>query len=283
MKQISLFTLNTEAIKITHNLLTEAVLEANKFQPCGKYDMRRMGFSLNLDDTYVSDQRGDLLLTITEQEKKIEAYAIKTRIKEFEESYAWSFDGELPTKKMIEEETHKIVEELLPLTSPKEPKKYKMLLRKDGTVLVEASGKKAEDLLNLVRKAIESFPVTPYEPSSSVGDLLDELVRENKDESLVLGTKANLVNVEGLKISITNGEIYESEATRILEEGGFVTSAQLIFDGFCIFSLKDDLTLNSIKYDSQLYLKEDPLGSEFLQLNEILKVIDCILGRLKGN
>lgn len=292
MKQISLFTLNAEAIKITHNLLTEETLEANKFQPCGKFDMRRMGFSLNLDDTYVSDQRGDLLLTITEQEKKIEAYAIKTRIKEFEETYSEANEGELPNKKLIESETHKIVEELLPITSPKEPKKYKMLLRKDGTVLVEASGKKAEDLLNLVRKAIESFPVVPYEPVSSVGDLLDELVKPevntngNKVRPLVhekieLLNRGTFIDLDGRKHTLSGETLYDSKAQVLVEEGAYTTQVEIMYDGVVTFNLKDDFTFTGIKYSETISAEDDSIGTEFLQLSEIKKVVDEFITHLK--
>jgi len=292
MKSIQLFTLNSEAIKSTFELLTEETLQRNKFQPCGSHDRKRIGFSLNLDGLYVSDHRGDLLLTITEQEKKIEAYTVKTRLKEFEESYAEDNEGELPTKKMIEEETHKIVEELLPLTSPKEPKSFKVLLRKDGTVLTEASGKKAEDLLNLIRKAIDTLPVVPYEPLSSVGDLLDELVlpsinsNGNKVRPLVhdkieLLNKGTFIDQDNRKHVLSGETLYDSKAQELVTEGAITTQIELLFDGVVIFNLKDDLTLSGIKYSEIISAEDDPIGTEFLQLAEIKKVVDEIITHLK--
>ena len=292
MKTVQLFTLNEEVIKATFNLLTEDTLSRYKFQPCGAHDRKRIGFSLNLDGLYVSDHRGDLLLTITEQEKKIEAYTIKTRIKEFEEYFAESNEGELPTKKMIEEETHRIVEGLLPLTPPKEPKKFKVLLRKDGTVLVEATGKKAEDLLGFIRKAIGSLSVFPYEPTSSVGDLLDELIKPevnsngNKVRPLVhdkleLLNRGTFIDLDGRKHTLSGETLYDSQAQELVMDGAITTQIELLFDGVVTLNLKDDFTLSGIKYSETISAEDDTIGTEFLQLAEIKKVVDEFITHLK--
>lgn len=293
MKTVSLFTLEKEAIESTFTLLTEETLQSKKFKPCGKHDMKRMGFSENLDGLYVSNHRGDLILTVTEQEKKVEAYAVKTLLQEFEESYAEENEGFSPTKKMKEEQTHKIIEELLPLTPAKEPKKYRVLFCKDGTVFTEATGKKAEDVLSLIRKTIDTLPVVPYEPLSSLGDLLDELVAPEVNENtgnlirplvhdrLELLNKGTFIDPDGRKHSLSGETLYNSQAQELIKEGAYTTQVELSYDGVVTLNIKDDFTLTGIKYSESISAEDDHIGTEFLQLAEIKKVISEFITHLK--
>ena len=57
-----------------------------------------------------------------------------------------------------------------------------------------------------------------------------------------------------------------------------------MYDGVVTFCLRDDFTLNGLKYDEQLQGDKDEEGSEatgeFLQLVEVSKIVDEIVKRL---
>lgn len=283
MKTVSLYTIKQEDLQTVLSGLTEELLESNKFVPCGKYDSRRIGFSHNLDKTYVSAHREGILLRLTDQCKVPESNRVNDMIKERTEVYTADTDTK-PSKKMLTDWKIEITEELLPETYPKAEKHYLILIRKDGTVLIEGNHKKAEDLCDMVRKALGSFPIVPFETDKPCGDLLDDLVKAGSDDYLELLDKATLVTAEGHTVAISKESVYNSDAKEKVEDGGMMTSCSILYDGLCSFGLKDDLTFNGVKYDEQLSGdKEDENPedtSQLLQLTEICKVVDEVVKRL---
>jgi len=283
MKTISLYTIKKEELQTVLSGLTEDLLEEYQFKQCGKYDSRRIGFSLNLDKLYVSAHQGSTLLRLTDQVKVPEGNRVNDMIKERTEAYTQDTDNK-PSKKLLGEWKISITEELLPETYPKAEKNYLMLIRKDGTVLIEGNHKKAEDLCDMVRKALGSFPIVPFETDKPCGDLLDDLVKEGSDDYLELLDKATLVTAEGHTVAISKESVYNSDAKEKVEDGGMMTSCSILYDGMVSFGLKDDLTFNGIKYDEQLTGdKEDENPedtSQFLQLTEVCKVVDEVVKRL---
>ena len=310
MKSVNLYKLDQVVVQeILSNLLTEEVLAQNAFVPCGNYDSRRLGFSLNLDDTFASDQKVGTLLKITEQLKKPEAYAVDSRLK-LREAQHKADTGQSVKKAELSKWKAEITESLLPETHPKEPKTFSLLIRKDGLVLVEGTSKLAEDMISLVRKALGSFPATAIETNVPVGDLLDFLVKPvdpnqtlkaRQEETLVkipeddkfsLGQKVSIVTGEERKMNLTAGDVYGSELADLVVEGSYVTKLELTRDGAVMFTLKDDLTLAGVKFSNDIFddgnteaeddEKAKASTDELLMLEELCLVVDDILGRLEG-
>jgi len=285
MKSVSLYKIKQEELQTILEGLTEELLgsDKNKFKPCGKFDARNIGFSLNLDKLYVSSQRGGVLLRLTDQVKIPEGNRVNDMIKARTVTYTQDSDKK-PSKKLLGEWKIDITEQLLPETYPKASKDYLILIRQDGTVLIEGNHKKAEDLCDMVRKTIGSFPIVPLEVDFLCGDLLDDLVKTGTDDVFELLNKANVITADGHNVAISKGSVYDSEAKELVEQGGMVTSLEMSYDGMVTLTLKDDLTFNGIKYDVQLTgdkEEEDPEStSQYLQLSEISKVVDEVVERL---
>lgn len=286
MKTVSIFKLEREALDVLKGQLSNTeVLDDNKFKECGKYDSRKIGFSLNLDKTYASQQQKGLLVTITTQVKVVEPNALDNKVKEMSEQYSLENEGALPTKKMLEDFKHSATEELLPLTFAKKPKHFRILFNDDGLVLAEGTAKFAEGLFTFMRKVFESTPVVPYETDKPVGDMLDSLITEESDDAFELLCKATFVGEDGRKITLGKESLYDSLAQKLVEEGAYTTSVETMFDGMVTCVIKDDFSLTGIKYDNQLSGNEDEqeladITTEYLQLNEINKVVREIIGRL---
>jgi DNA recombination-dependent growth factor C len=99
-----------------------------------------------------------------------------------------------------------------------------------------------------------------------------------------------LVTQEDRTVNISKACVYNSEAQELVEQGSYVTQLSVLYDGMVSFTLKDDFTLNGLKFSSTLFddgaeceTEEDKLkamaGDEVLILQELSKVVDEIIKR----
>ena len=297
MKTLTLFTLNEKAIQSTFAAVQEETLGQFMFSPCGLHDQVKRGFTANLDGLLVSDQKAGILLRVTEQKKAPEVYLLKAHV----ERQTVQFEAETGRKPKKEDKSKFksiAMEELLPVTTPKEPKTYSMLLRPNGMVLCEASAKISEDMISLVRKALGSFAVVPMETDAPVGDLLDSLVKgvfnsqgnEVSDDYFEVLQKATLTDSDEGTITFAKRSLADTDARELVaEQGAMVNSLELLYDGLTAFVIRDDLSISGIKYSEDLIASlgetEDELdfalGSQALILEEVSKLVDEVLQRLK--
>jgi recombination associated protein RdgC len=149
-------------------------------------------------------------------------------------------------------------------------------------VLVDGNYKKAENLLALLRKAIGSLPVVPFEGDCGIGDKLDDLVLEKGKLIFTLGNKATFGTPE-VTHSISKGSLYDSNAKDLVNDGYMTTSLQLELEG-TLFTLKDTLDIDGIKFDKELFSeleKGDEAGSMLIKLSEVDKLVKEVIEYLK--
>lgn len=283
MKAVSLYKLtNTQQ---TLASITEEAISQFSFKPCGSTDTHRIGFSeTEIDSLFVTQLPNKIVLSVTEQYKKPKKYSVQTLVEQ--QKIIFEADSGVPAnKKLIKQWTLEATESLLPTTEPDEPKTYTVVIRNDGLVMVEASYKKAEDILSLLRKTIGSLPVVPVETEIPVGDFLDSLVTAKSSDKITLGNKGVFLTSEGLSHTLSKGSLYDSSAKELVEDEGAMTSLLSVnYDGVVDFTIKDDLSLSGIKFDKEVFIeveKDDVASTTILKLNEIDKIVDDILGRVK--
>ena len=281
MKAVSIYKLTNAQQTIA--TITEEVIEQFNFKPCGPHDSRKMGFSPNvIDGKYVTQVNGDIILTVVEQTKAPKKYTINQAVEVKKLAYLAEYGVE-PNKVRLKEMVNIVKEELLPLTQPDEPKYATVVIKSSGIVLIEANYKKAENLLALLRKAIGSLPVVPFEVECSIGDKLDDLVLEKDKVTFTLGSKAVLVTPEALSHTISKGSLYDSNAKGLVNDGYMTTSLQLELEG-TLFTLKDTLEIEGVKFDKELFSeleKGDEAGSVLIKLGEVNKIVKEVIEYLK--
>ncbi len=309
MKSMNVYRLDQTVVTSILSIITEDVLQTSEFKPCSAYDSRKLGFSLNLDGTFASDQKVGTLLKVTEQVKKVEPHAVNSLVKAREAQHkAGTGQAVKPAEK--NKWKAEFTEQLLPDTYAREPKTFSMLIRKDGLVLVEGTSKIAEDCVSLLRKTIGSFPAQAIETDVPVSDLLDLLVKPvdpkqsfkarqeetlvkiPEDDKLTLGDKVSVVTAEERKINLTAGGVYGSELADLVADGSYVTKLEVNYDGAVQYTLKDDLTFSGIKFSTEIFddgeteseddEKAKAATDELLMLEELSNVVDDILTRLEG-
>lgn len=283
MKAVSIYKLTNAQQTIT--TITEEVIEQFQFRPCGSMDTHRMGFSeTEIDSLFVTHLPNKVVLSVTEQYKKPKKYSVQTLVEQ--QKVIFEADSGIPAnKKLIKQWTIEATESLLPTTEPDEPKTYTVVIRNDGLVMVEASYRKAEDILALIRKAIGSLPLVPVETEIPVGDFLDSLVTSKSSDKITLGNKGVFLTVEGLSHTLAKSSLYDSPAKELVEKEGAMTSLLSVnYDGVVDFTIKDDLSLSGVKFDKEMFTevdKDDVASTNILKLNEIDTMVDDILDRVK--
>ena len=283
MKVVSLYKVEKSEVGTILAGLSEEVVssEQNKFKRCGDYDSRRLGFSPNIDGLFVTEQGAYTQFTITEQFKVPEPLAVQDLLDLKIFAYKEANEGNKPNNKELKELKLEVVETLLPSTYPKPTKSYKVIILNDGTIMVEATGKKAEELLGKIRMVVGSLPVKFLESETPIGDLLDKLISTQKDDKFELLNKATLIDQDGQQASLSKDSLYDSIAQDLIKEGAYATSVELFFDGAVAFDLKDDFTLKGIKFSDVVEAEDDEQATEFLQISELIKVVNYILDSTK--
>lgn len=284
MKTVAVYEVKKEEVGAILSGLTEDVLssEQNKFKRCGAHDSRRFGFSPCLNGLYVDAQKGYTLINVTEQIKVPEPLAVEDLVVAKVVQFKLDNDNVEPNKKTKDVFKFEAVEELLPATYPKKEKHFKVMILDSGLILTEATGKKAEEILGLIRKVLGSLPAVPFETETPIGDLLDKLISTQKDDKFELLSKATLIDQLGQQVSLSKESLYNSIAQDLLKEDAYTTSVELFYDGAVSFNLKDNFTLSGVKFSDVVEAEDDDLGTEFLQLNEVIKVIEYIIDSTKG-
>jgi len=262
------------------------VLEQYKFVECKGTEKSRIGFSQTPFNggEYVSEVNGNLLLRIMTQGKSPNRHEINAVHKLRQHTWCEENKEEVvPSKidKLLKEDAEQYV---LSTTFPQEPKEHYVVFRPDGLVLVNGSGKAAEDVLALIRKALGSLPVFPFYPEEAdVNVMLKQRALDKIKDRFDLGDEAEITDVSGT-VHKVKGDLYDAtEVTELLkEERAVVSKVGITYDTVIDTVLTEDLVFEKVKYDKGLTESEEDLGAGIIiQLNETNKMVDETLKLLE--
>lgn len=279
MKAVTVYTFNGEVPTIDTLHLEQYV-----YSPCGDLQMSTMGFSLNVDQEYVSEVAGNVCLQVTRQSKVPNKFEVDSktegRVKALELAR-----GTPLHKKEKAAVLEDVIMEILPKTFPNKPTTHKVFITKDGLLFVEGTAKVAEEVTALIRKAVGSLPIIPIDVRSDVCGKMTELVTQDEFDKITLKEKVVLETQEELKVSITNGGVAGSEAVELIKDGAVVISMQMNYDGVLDFVLTDSLAFSSMKFDKGLTEEvesSDQAGTFILQMVETVKMVEAVIELLGG-
>ena len=257
-----------------------------KFNSPSSTEKKRMGFShtgFNFEE-YVSVIDHNIILKITTQEKKPNKNEINHLIREKTQEYL----KDNPQEENVSKELAKIFKEemedkVLRETFPSEEKHSFVIIRPNGQILVEGSVKQAEDILALIRKTIGSLPAVSYEPEGDVLDMLKARVKDDVCDTITLGQKANLIDVNENEYKAKGALGGCSKVAAILKEDtAIVTSVEVSREYIKKVMVDEDLTFTGITFDKEFTEDEESEeASLILQMNEVFLLIDDVVNRLK--
>lgn len=287
MKQLSIYTLSDLS---TLNLLVSPevkdLFEQHKFTPCTQMQKETMGFApTSIDGEYISDVNGDLYLNIAVQQKRVNKNHVNHMFEEKEAEYLLEHPEIEVLPKTIKETFKSVAsDKVLMDTYPETEKYFTVVFCKDGTVMVDGKGKKAEELLSLIRAAVGTLPVVPLTTDNPITDKMDTWVANSKELNKTLftfGEKVTLVDPVGEKAVLSKCPVDESRAPEYVEKGSYVEELALNYDGVVDFNINADLVFSGIKFDKEFANDAESQGaSMILQVNELKKLATYVIGML---
>ncbi len=271
-KNIRLYCL-TEEFKYSQEEL-ETQLSDQVFTPCSKFDKSRLGWVSPLQDTPVGDNDvkeapplthviGDyIMLCAQKQDRLLPASIVRQetaeKVAEIEQRQA---------RKVYRKEQREIQDNvyatLLPRAFTKNQQTFAFLSLKDRLLVVDsASAPRAEELVDLLRDSLTSFPVGLPNTRTAPTDIMTRWLRDNKLsdnfsllEDVVLHNPLDSSNV----VRCASQDLTGDEIATHLEAGKQVKSLSLSWNNVIHAMINDDLSIKRLQFES---VEEDHAGME---------------------
>lgn len=186
-KNLTLFRL-TEPFTLSAAEL-HSKLETLAFRPCGKHEPFSAGWTPPLgtnSEQLVHSNNGFLMICLKKQEKVLPASVVNEicaeKIIEQEQQQARKFSRK--ERSALKDE---VIFELLPQAFCYSKRLYAYIDAKGGWIVVDsASANKAEDLISLLRQALDSLPVSPPVTNESPVAVMTQWLNSQKAPSDII-------------------------------------------------------------------------------------------------
>lgn len=176
-KALSVYRLQPELVLTSESL--EDALSQRKFVPCSALQTESFGWvSPYDDDRMVASTRGQHLIILQVEKKKVPAALIKQklaiRIAEIQDT-----EGREVGRKEKKELREALIDELLPTTPPKQSRLAIWIDTVEKRIAVgSASANGAELALNVLTAAIDTYPALPLTTAKTAGGVMSEWLAE---------------------------------------------------------------------------------------------------------
>lgn len=246
-----------------------SALEEYRRKPVGPQELSRSGFDAPLrkhSDELVHAANGCLLVCLGLEEKILPGAVVKERVEERAEAIEQEQSRKV-RKKEKDEIKEQVMLEMLPNCFTKTTRTYGYVDTANNLLVVDAgSAKKAEDFASNIRKAIGSLKARPIAVENSPTLFMTAWLKdqESKPAYFRLGADASLTDPgeDAGKINIKNLDLTSEEINNHLDAGMVVNQLSLHFEDKMGFSLKDDLSIKSIKYGEVMNEELDNMDLE---------------------
>lgn len=238
----------------------EAALETKLFQPCGKLDLQRYGWTppLGRSGKTLSHTAGDCtMLCGKRQEKIIPGAAIKEALEnklfEIREE-----EGRPVGRKERQSLKDELIFTMLPQALPKSSVEFGYYNQRDKLVYINvASAKKAEDFLTLLRESIGSLKVVPLATHNPITPVLTDWLRNGEaPEPFTLGEMCELrASKDERVIRFRKQDLSADEVRQHLDTGMHVRQLSLEWKESIQFVIDDELGIKSVKFSDELVEK----------------------------
>ena len=229
-------------------------LQSASFQPCGKMERQAIGFSQparHAASPLVHAVAGNLLVSLCVEDKILPAAVIRDfadeKILEIEEQQSRKV-GKKERKEIIEQ----VTDELLPRAFTRRRKTNAMICPQQGWLIVDtASAKRAEELLEWLRKCVDTLAVRPLATQvSPTAAMTDWLTAGEAPGNFGMETEVELKLPEedGAVIRCLRQDVHTDEVRNHLASGKRVTKLALTWADRMSFVLAEDLLIRRLTY-----------------------------------
>ncbi|ENO80922.1 recombination associated protein [Thauera sp. 27] len=229
---------------------TAELLSRRTFQRCGPLDTAHAGFVPPRDDAALCEAIAGRYLFCHQHEEKLLPASVVNEYVEAKRDEIEQHQGYKLGRKQIKEIKEQVIAELLPLAFTKKRRALAWINKERGWLIVEAtSAKRAEDVLEDMRRAIDTLPVaqlhTEVNPARA---MLRWLADQEAPERFSIDSDCELVSVaedEGV-VRYSNWDLSGEDVQYQLTIGRSPTLLGLTFNDRVSFIVTNRLELKRI-------------------------------------
>ncbi len=240
-------------------------LAARSFQPCAKSQALSLGWVAPLgeeSENLVHAANGRYLLCLRREEKLLPATVVREQL---EEKVA-VIESEQARKVYRKERLSmkdEIVQDCLPRAFSRSTRIYAYLDTRANWIFVDAaSAGRAEELLNLLRDCIGSFPVLlPQVNNAPSATMTSWLVHQNLPDDFALGEECELrePGEDGGVVRCRGVDLLSEEVETHLNAGKLVARLSLNWDQRVSLVMAEDLCLRRLRFSEELMKENDEI------------------------
>ncbi|HWK70063.1 MAG TPA: recombination-associated protein RdgC [Burkholderiaceae bacterium] len=273
----------------------EAALEKQAFQPSGSRDMQSLGWVAPREDSglvYALD--GQYLLSLRADKKLLPTTVInqfaKARAQDIEEQ-----QGFKPGRKQMKEIKEQVTDELLPKAfSVYRDTRVWIDTRNHWLVIDAAAAAKSDEVLGMLAKAMDSFPISPlYVEESPAAAMTNWLISDEPPANFSIDqdTELRSTSESGAAVRYVRQSIEIDEVRKHVQAGKQCTRLALTWADRVSFVLTDGLDVKRVNpldvlkegQDSAAHNEAEQFDSDFtLMTGELSRLIAGLVEALGG-
>jgi recombination associated protein RdgC len=265
---------NLRAYRLTQPFAIEASqldeqLAAQRFCPCAPSQSLSLGWTSPLGDQddapLVHSASGRLLLRMRREEKLLPASVVREQLDERIEAIELAQGRKVYRKERLSLKDE-VVQDCLPRAFSRSSHVTAYIDPAAGWIMVDAaSANRAEELLNLLRESIGTFPVLlPQVIDAPLATMTHWLVHDSLPEDFTATGECELREPgdEGGVVRVRGVDLFSEEVQTHLNAGRQVVRMALDWDERVTFVLAEDLCLRRLKFADALLSENDDLPED---------------------
>jgi recombination associated protein RdgC len=249
-KNCQLYQFTEQCTLTVESLLAE--LQSKAYQPCTTHEVKSMGWVAptgQADAPLVHAANGFLLLCLKSEDKIIPASVIKEEVTERIAAIE-AQSGRKVRKKEKDQLKDEVFQSLLPRAFSRSTQTLAYIDATNGLLVVDASSpRKAEALIEFLRKTLGSLKVKLPELQTIPTLLTDWISKNQYPAEFTIEDGCVLKDVEeGGVIRCQKQNLLTEEIQGLIKTGREITQLRLSWCDQISFVLKEDFSINSIKF-----------------------------------
>ncbi len=240
-------------------------LASRSFQPCAKSQALSLGWVAPLGDeseALVHAANGRYLVCLRREEKLLPSTVVREQLDE-KVSVIEAEQGRKVYRKERLTLKDEIIQDCLPRAFSRSSRVYAYLDTRANWFFVDAaSGARSEELLNLLRDCIGSFPVLlPQVNNAPAATMTSWLAHQNLPDDFALGEECELrePGEEGGVVRCKGVDLLSEEVETHLNAGKQVARLALSWDERVSLVIAEDLCLRRLKFSEELMKENDEI------------------------
>ncbi|MFT4823974.1 MAG: recombination associated protein RdgC [Halioglobus sp.] len=257
----------TSPFELSAEQLGEKLADST-FQPCAKSQALSLGWVEPLGETselLVHAANGRFLLCLKREEKLLPSAVVRELVEE-KVAHIESEEGRKVYRKERLNLKDEIVQDCLPRAFSRSSRMFAFVDTKSGWLFIDsASASKAEELLNLLRDGIGSFPVVlPQVNNAPSAVMTNWLAHQNLPDDFALGEECELrePGEEGGVVRCRGVDLLSEEVETHVNAGKQVARLSLSWEERISLVLAEDLCLRRLRFSDELLKENDEIPDD---------------------